>query len=72
MEHSVVGMYVICTQPLEAFFEWYVTDEGNVWKCVVVDFPTEPYHLQCIQQLAVQCKAQRCYKSQSSCLDWLW
>ena len=27
----------------------------------VVDLPTEPYHPQLIQQLAVQCKAQRCY-----------
>ena len=31
----------------------------------IVDLPTEPYHPQRIQQLAVQCKAQRCYKSQS-------
>ena len=31
----------------------------------VVDLPTEPYHPQRIQQLAVQCKAQRCYESQS-------
>jgi len=31
----------------------------------VVDLPTEPYHPQCIQQLVVQCKAQRCYESQS-------
>jgi len=33
----------------------------------VVDHPTEPYHPQRIQQLAVlvQCKAQRCYESQS-------
>jgi len=30
----------------------------------VVDLPTEPCHPQCIQQLAVQCKAHRCYKSQ--------
>ena len=31
----------------------------------VVDLPTEPDHPQRIQQLAVQCKAQRCYESQS-------
>ena len=31
----------------------------------VVDFPTERYHPQRIQELAVQCKAQRCYESQS-------
>jgi len=31
----------------------------------VVDLPTEPYHPQRIQQLAVECKAQRCYESQS-------
>jgi len=31
----------------------------------VVDLPTEPYHPQRIQQLAVQCKAQRFYDSQS-------
>jgi len=31
----------------------------------VVDLLTEPYHPQRIQQLAVQCKAQRCYESQS-------
>jgi len=31
----------------------------------VVDLLTEPYHPQRIHQLAVQCKAQRCYKSQS-------
>ena len=31
----------------------------------VVDLPTEPYHPQHIQQLAVQRKAQRCYESQS-------
>jgi len=31
----------------------------------VVDLPTESYHPQRIQQLAVQCKAQRCYESQS-------
>ena len=31
----------------------------------VVDLPTEPYQPRRIQQLAVQCKAQRCYESQS-------
>ena len=31
----------------------------------IVDLLTEPYHPQSIQQLAVQCKAQRCYESQS-------
>jgi len=31
----------------------------------IVDLPTEPFHPQRIQQLAVQCKAQRCYGSQS-------
>ena len=31
----------------------------------VVDLPTEPYHPQCIQQLAAKCKAQTCYESQS-------
>ena len=31
----------------------------------VVDLRTEPYHPQCIRQLAAKCKAQRCYESQS-------
>jgi len=30
----------------------------------VVDLPTEPYHPQHSQQLAVQCKAQSCFESQ--------
>jgi len=39
----------------------------------VVDLPTEPYHLQHIQQLAVQCKAQKWYESQSRQLKkWRW
>ena len=48
-------VYVLIAPPVGVYYNSIIKLED------VVDLPTEPYHPQ---QLAVQCKAQRCYESQ--------
>ena len=52
-------VYVLIAPPVGVYYNSIIKLED------VVDLPAEPYHPQRIQQFTVQCKAQKCYDSQS-------